>query len=144
MMAIMIKQDIIIQCLDALLKNRKVEYWDNRANNYKKTTDPERIKECVEFKVPLKISYTKPLETVSEFIKEAKKHDCFGYLRDKTCEDIVHIGMLCPNRKDNKETIFWHNSVPTNLPQIVKDFTFLDGQPVVRSIEIEFKDKDYD
>lgn len=132
----MTKQDIIIKCFDALLKNKKVEYWDNTTNNYKQTTDSERIKECVEFKIPLRIKYTKKVCKTSEFIKEAKKHDCFGYLRDKVGNRIVLITKII----DDSVTM---SSGPTYYVDTLADyFLFLDGQPIVINNIEEFKDYD--
>lgn len=131
-----IKLDIIIKCFDALLKNKKVEYWDNKTNNYKQTTDPERIKECVEFKIPLRIKYTKKVYKTSEFIKEAKKHDCFGYLRHKLNDNIVLITRIV----DDEVTM--SSGVSFYVKNLIDYFLFLDGQPIVINNMEEFKDYD--
>ena len=128
----MTKQDVEIKCLRALLDGKTVKCvswpnpWDDCYPNLKEEvlTTSQNVRWALNNKYVIKIVGDGTIDTVEDFVEEAKKHECFGYIKSKITGDIYNIEAFF------KDAVRLSVLMDTTVEDVCKNFVFLDGKPI--------------
>ena len=129
----MTKQEVEIKCLRALLDGKTVKCvqwanpWDENYPNLKEVVlnTAQNVRCALNNKHTIKIYGRRTIDTVEDFINEAKKHECFGYIKSKKTGSIYNIDAL-----DSNMIKLPYLSKDFTIEDICNDFLFLDGEPI--------------